>query len=638
MAQAVDSSTIKPTFQRELSAGDPPHFIHAESVYLESKTSQSITDDAYMSQPPHSSRTDFENAPSDMNAKPQKTRREERQLRLAEEQVVWLRHKFSLPATDQLLTSFSAALLRHILLQGRMYITTSRICFYTRIFGKVTKESFLFSSLARVEKRRGGLVANAIKIYFEDQSIPPIVIGSLNHREKAFEVIQGRLRELNPDAAKPKETDGDYSYPGCVVSAPDDLEESLSEGNDPNTTSNHHVHPNQLTGSNLLSANLDQESRSSAPLSNNQSCDSDSSASNCQEALVPQDQHCTRDFQTELEHRYVWQTPDDMVDRLAANAFSKKSERVRGTLNAPIKAVFNVLFVSEWLRNYHDAVSNREVTFTKWRRGTDGFMSRDVNFRRPMGYKIGPKETRVREKHRYSFTSNGGAIVEITTESLDAPYGSSFVCESFYELHSHGDGSQTLLVGSLAVHFVKDLWALLQSKIESGALSETKATFQRMFQLATLRIDEYAAELHSKRQTCEAIVNLDKPVRFSSGMKISRDLTKAVRLGTPDERPVENAVVEVDRQLLKSSSDVREAPSCERDRLSVDDVGSYMGDLNVSKWVKIALGTLIVICLVLVGVLLRLNRLQQSVCILESTIERKYIDVANQVCGNKQAC
>lgn len=127
-------------------------------------------------------------------------RRKQKYFRWVAEQTVRMHERFDIYPADPLLASCSAALLNKILLQGRLYITTHNILFYKNIFGKITKETFSYMSLKQDEKRRGGFVANAIKLHFADKNVSPITIGSLNHRKKVINLIQERLSILNPSA------------------------------------------------------------------------------------------------------------------------------------------------------------------------------------------------------------------------------------------------------------------------------------------------------------------------------------------------------------------------------------------------------------------------------------------------------
>lgn len=113
------------------------------------------------------------------------------------EQTIRMRERFYLSSADQLLASCSAALLKRFRLQGRLYVTTHHICFYSNLTKKITGQVLPYTSLAHVEKRRGRLVTNAIKLCFVDEDVPPMFIGSLHNPDKVLSLVQNRLQMLN---------------------------------------------------------------------------------------------------------------------------------------------------------------------------------------------------------------------------------------------------------------------------------------------------------------------------------------------------------------------------------------------------------------------------------------------------------
>jgi hypothetical protein len=69
-----------------------------------------------------------------------------------------------------LLEYHSCAWERDILWQGRMYITTSAICFYAKIFGNEVKKSIDFNEITEIEKAYTvGLFPNAIRVHTKNQ-------------------------------------------------------------------------------------------------------------------------------------------------------------------------------------------------------------------------------------------------------------------------------------------------------------------------------------------------------------------------------------------------------------------------------------------------------------------------------------
>lgn len=619
MAQAKAQIPLK-----QMASAADAEFMHADSIYIERKMSEAgVLDDAYISQGAPSESEAAATLSDETESRNARKRREERQLRNTAEQIAWLRGKFDLKTSEQLIASFSAALLRHrILLQGRLYITTSHICFYTRLFGKVTKDLFEFTSIKLVKKRRGGLVANAIKIYFLDDAVSPVVIGSLNNREKAFEYIQDRLRELNPTAAERK--DDDEGSIASVGSGRDDSDGRSVEGNDPY----HSDHAN-ATSATLSARNSIENTHADINAvrdTTNEHNDADS----------PNDVNIDNDPQSKL----VWQAPEDVVGRVSGTAFDKKTERARAILDAPVKEAFNVLYVSRWLKTYHEDVKNRDITISDWHRGKDGFMTRQVNFRRPLGYKLGPKETRVKETHRYSFTRDGGVIVEIQGENLDVPYASCFFVESFFELTPYGDAArQTSLVASVAVHFVKSTF--LQGTIENGALNETKTTFQRMVCMAKDRISQHNAKKPQIRNDKPShTVNrvhfkANGPTQEANGHHADHPTDTACAADATNGPTHTNAASSVDDPV-----DIIDADDMELDRSaqrrpvhdrnivqdslwnsSTQEFRTGTQDASAARFVRFAtLAVLVVTCLLLLNVMFTLRRLRYSIASLEGRI------------------
>lgn len=604
----------------QMASNSEAEFTHADSIYIDSKMSGAVgLDDTYISQSvPNES--DVVVASDENEPKNARNRREERQLRNIAEQLTFLRGKFDLKPSENLIAYFSAAILRHrILIQGRIFITTSYICFYSRIFGKVTKDSFEFTSIKRVKKRRGGLV-NAIKISFLDDAVSPVVLASLNNREKVLELIQDRLRVLNPAAAERK--DDDEGSVASAGSARDDSDGRSVEGNDA-------YQSNPTNGSSITLS-----TRNSIENAHPDTISARDPSKDHSDADSAHDVNTSDDFQSKL----IWQTPDDVMGRVSSNSYDKKNERARVVLDAPVKEVFNILYMSDWLKKYHEDVKNRDVTISDWERGEDGFMKRQVDFRRPLGYKIGPKETRVKETHRYSFTKDGGVLIEIQGENLDVPYASCFFVESFFELDPCGNAArQTLMVASVAVHFVKSTF--LQGTIESGALNETKTTFQRLACMAKDRISQHNAEkLRNRVDKLHAANRVhfkpNSPSREGNGHHADHPTDTACTAGVPDHRtnnttddPVD--IIDADDMELNRSTERRPSndwkatedgvwnSSYNESRPRVQDVGS-------SRILRLAtFAILVVTCLLLVSVLFTLRRLHHSIATLEGKIIRQ---------------
>lgn len=170
-------------------------------------------------------------------------------------------------------------------------------------------------------------------------------------------------------------------------------------------------------------------------------------------------------------------------------------------LNAPVKEVFNLLYISDSLKEYHEEAQKYDVDVTQWQRDDTSRMSQKVFFKCPLPIRLGPKETRVEEKQIISFTDQEGLIIEVEGRSLDLPYSNYFLVHSFFEMSPMNDGQDTLLVVSVAIDFSKS--TMLRGQIESGALLQPKTAFGKLVTLGKERVDEHLLE-RAATQTSES--------------------------------------------------------------------------------------------------------------------------------------
>ncbi|GAM28632.1 hypothetical protein SAMD00019534_118080 [Acytostelium subglobosum LB1] len=99
---------------------------------------------------------------------------------------------------------------------------------------------------------------------------------------------------------------------------------------------------------------------------------------------------------------------------------------------------------------------------------------RELNFKTPISFKIGPKVASVCQKQRIRRTPNGGYFMETSSVSRDVPYGESFSVENYISLEPSGDSC--LLKVSTAVKFTKSIWGV-RGLIEKSVIQSNKDFF-----------------------------------------------------------------------------------------------------------------------------------------------------------------
>ncbi|KAK6343055.1 hypothetical protein TWF718_008431 [Orbilia javanica] len=103
----------------------------------------------------------------------------------------------TVPVEDNLIEDYGCALQKEILLQGRMYVSSGHICFYSNIFGWTTTLVISFDEIVAIERRMTALVIpNGIMI----QTLhAKNVFASFISRDSTYDLILGIWRTIHPN-------------------------------------------------------------------------------------------------------------------------------------------------------------------------------------------------------------------------------------------------------------------------------------------------------------------------------------------------------------------------------------------------------------------------------------------------------
>ncbi|XP_062869376.1 GRAM domain-containing protein 2A [Trichomycterus rosablanca] len=107
----------------------------------------------------------------------------------------------NVPKEEILMKVYSCALLRDILLQGRLYISKNWLCFYANLFGKDIKVAIPVVSVRLVKKHKtAGLVPNGLIITTD--SSQKYVFVSLLSRDSVYDVLRQICTHLQVNGKK----------------------------------------------------------------------------------------------------------------------------------------------------------------------------------------------------------------------------------------------------------------------------------------------------------------------------------------------------------------------------------------------------------------------------------------------------
>ena len=532
-------------------------------------------------------------------------RRVVRLERTIAEQTAWLRNKFDLEESDTLLDSCSGALVRKILLQGRVHITSSSICFYAKIFGNVTKEKWPFSSIRSVRKRRGGFVANSVKITFVNSEVAPVIIASLNRRDQLLAIIASRLSVLSPsgpdstDRAVSVDEESEYNSDGLAA-----LDSAVPD--DRNRSDRSNCSTSHMSASDVPSRNSREGHHSLGSISDDGS-----------HPMVSRE--TSKDGNPIIPQNFVWYHDGDPIDKVHGHEFERRVKQARCVFDVPAVIVFNALFMGDWFVSYLRECNHFDVEATDWYLDKkDGYRRRDLKYRRPLTYRIGPRETRVQDAQRYSFVKDGGVIIESESISLEAPFGDYFRVESYFELRPQNVGKECELTASIAVHFTKS--TMLRSKIESGALAETKITLGTLVDLGKQRVAEVASTPEVRKYLHNLHRQNDSHNRSKARLK-ANPLPAAPQVNSL--QTTDCCIPESDNRSHRSDGNVkygRAAPVIDAENSSNTII--HMHDVTTAHALRIlAVVSLLSVCILLFLVLLSFRRMKEEFKLLQVIVQ-----------------
>ncbi|XP_059392117.1 GRAM domain-containing protein 2A isoform X4 [Carassius carassius] len=122
----------------------------------------------------------------------------------------------AVPKEEILMKVYSCALLRDILLQGRLYISRNWLCFYANLFGKDIKVAIPVVSVRLVKKHKtAGLVPNGLAITTD--SSQKYVFVSLLSRDSVYDVLRRICTHLQVNGKKSLSLKQFLEEPGSLL-------------------------------------------------------------------------------------------------------------------------------------------------------------------------------------------------------------------------------------------------------------------------------------------------------------------------------------------------------------------------------------------------------------------------------------
>ncbi|XP_060762159.1 GRAM domain-containing protein 2B-like isoform X2 [Neoarius graeffei] len=138
------------------------------------------------------------------------------------------KHFPEIPETEDLINSFTCALQKEVLYQGKMYVSSQNVCFYSSVLLKETKVQLHISTIQSIKKKNTArVVPNAISII--TNSGDEYLFVSLRNRDACFDI----LNSICPQDANVSSAENNHELEADTTSSqednPDSHRSSVSE-------------------------------------------------------------------------------------------------------------------------------------------------------------------------------------------------------------------------------------------------------------------------------------------------------------------------------------------------------------------------------------------------------------------------
>ncbi|KAI8331870.1 GRAM domain-containing protein, partial [Chlamydoabsidia padenii] len=340
----------------------------------------------------------------------------------------------TIPKDDQLVEDYGCALQKEILVQGRIYISETHLCFNANIFGWVTKFCIAFSDIVDIEKRTTAIfIPNAINITTSDNS--KYLFASFLSRDQAFNLMMDVWKyNRSLTEATSLNTGSSFSSSSGMVS---DDEETVSEEEDDQ--------PGEKEEASLPAATIKSSK------------------------LVKEKTECACG-----DDHYSTTVMDQVYD---------------GTLEAMYSLLYTSGFMKKFLTEDEEL---SDVVIGEWQSSEDKQQIRHTSYIKPLNGAIGPKKTKCLQTEQvihYDLVSSVTMLT--TTQTPDVPSGGSFVVKTRTCMTWAGPAKVRILV-TVMVDFTKSSW--IKSTIEKASVDGQVSFYQDLNTCIRQYIKEHPSE------------------------------------------------------------------------------------------------------------------------------------------------
>ncbi|CAO3694371.1 unnamed protein product [Rhizopus stolonifer] len=378
----------------------------------------------------------------------------------------------SVPEEDSLIEDYGCALQKEILLQGRIYVSETHLCFNANIFGWVTNLVIAFADIINIEKKATAyFIPNAIQISTDSAKY---FFASFLSRDQAYDLIVEIWHTCRPDLFPPKKSS---------IQSPSENELSEEDDSDYDTDESFEDDDNdeQVTTRDIKTTEgAIQRDISESPQPSVQSNKTNEkpprsveSSPKKPDAELPAQKHektnCT------CESHY----PNVVLDIV---------------YNGSLEKIYKLLFQDDFLEKFLlEDQKSTELSIGQWKPGEgDAKSVRELSYIKPLNNSLGPRSTKCYLTQEIIHEDFDDYITVLNiTNTPDVPSGSAFSCKTRTCFTWAGKQKVRVLV-TVSVEFTKSSW--LKSTIEKASIEGQQTYYKELDAALCVYFKEHPSE------------------------------------------------------------------------------------------------------------------------------------------------
>ncbi|KAJ1026235.1 hypothetical protein NDA18_003892 [Ustilago nuda] len=403
------------------------------------------------------------------------------------------------PEDDYLIEDYGCALVREILIQGRLYISENHLCFKANIFGWVTNVVMPFSEVISIEKRMTAFVIpNAIQIatlqskhnftsFLSRDATYDLIVNIWKLSHPGVPIAAADQAELSDEYSEVEDDADSSALPGGAGEGKggDSEQQQGKDGGDSKQSKRARL-KRKLKGTKTgvrdenLAAVAAAAARSGTP-------------------LIPQSRSPAPGGKR-VAHRKTTCPCEEKKEHFSSNVLDT-------TYPAVPEKIYNLLFTSGFMKEFWTNDQKlMDLQISEWNPSSDNrnLLTRNISYIKPLAGGFGPKQTKcVLQDENLHVDFDNYVVTLTTTRTPDVPSGGSFCVKTKTCITWEGTGNVSRVYVTCQVEWSGR--SMLKSIIDRASLDGQKQYYKELDEAVRKYLTDHTSEFKEEGDDAAAV-------------------------------------------------------------------------------------------------------------------------------------